>query len=102
MKAAIENFNEIEAKEKLLILGDMLELGEVSEEEHIKIVDLLKKLNYKNVFLVGSEFIKTNSFNTFEDSEMLKKYLQLNRITGKNILLKGSRGIHLEKCISEL
>jgi len=102
MHVAIENFNSIQANEKALILGDMLELGEVSENEHNKIVHLIEKSNYKDVYLVGKEFSKTNDFNTFENVERLKKYLQLNKITGKNILIKGSRGIHLEDILSEL
>ncbi len=102
MEVAIENFNNIEAKEKVLILGDMLELGEVSENEHNKIALLIKKLNFENVFLVGKEFYKIDKFSTFKNVESLKKYLQLHKITGKNILIKGSRGIHLEDVLSEL
>jgi len=102
MQVAIENFNNIEATEKALILGDMLELGKESVNEHNKIIDLIEKFNYRDVFLIGKEFSKINKFSTFENVKDLKKYLQLHKIAGKNILIKGSRGIHLEEVISEL
>lgn len=105
MAASVNNFSEIKAKDKSLILGDMLELGEVSETEHEKIINLLIKNNCNNVYLVGDYFYNTainHSFKKFKTVEELIGYLNQNSINGHTILLKGSRGIRLEQCIKLL
>lgn len=103
MKVAIENFSEVEAEEKMLILGDMLELGAESESEHRGVVDLLVELNFKSVILVGGEFAKVESpYISFATTAMLLDYLKENNITSKTILVKGSRGIALEQTIAYL
>ena len=75
MKAALENFSSMDAKNKILIIGDMFELGETAAEEHQVLADFTQKLGFDNVFLVGKNFFKTNAldkkFQTFED---LKEY----------------------------
>ena len=83
----------------------MLELGEESEKEHKTIVELLKELNFKNVFLVGSEFAKVSEysgFSTFDNVEELIKHLTSHPVSGHDILVKGSNGIHLNKLIDSL
>ena len=60
MNAALVNFRDMKVEPKMAILGDMRELGDVSDEEHQKVVDFLKESNINNVWLVGSEFAKTN------------------------------------------
>ncbi len=102
MKVAIENFVEFQSKQKILILGDMLELGKDAEKEHNNIINLIKNYCFKNVFLVGNEFSKTNIFTTYFNVNQLIEHLKTNKITNKTILLKGSRGIQLEKCIEIL
>ena len=100
MQAAIENFHLLEEKNKVLILGDMLELGEDSENEHQMMVDLLKENNFGQVFLVGSEMAKTNTgYPCFESVGQLAEHLQSNPLSGCLILIKGSRSIQLEKII---
>jgi len=97
---ALESFEEVKAEKKLVILGDMLELGEESEEEHIRLVDELKKLKFERAFLVGSVFQKIGSksgLRSFSDTKELITYLMKNPVTGTTILIKGSRGIGLEK-----
>jgi UDP-N-acetylmuramoyl-tripeptide--D-alanyl-D-alanine ligase len=102
MNAAIDSFSKIETENKFLILGDMLELGNISQEEHQKIADKIHHLKL-NALLVGNEFqhIKnkyhlTSVKNTDEAIAWLEN--KLNAIN--SILIKGSRGIRLEK-ISE-
>ena len=100
MSAAIQNFAQMEDKPKALIIGDMLELGEQSEEEHRNIIRLLQQKGFKNVLLVGPQFQKVNdSYLSFQNVEELIKYLESSPLEGQNILLKGSRGIHLEKVL---
>lgn len=103
MKVAIENFSEVEAEEKMVILGDMLELGAESESEHRGVVNLLLELNFKSVILVGGEFAKISSpYMSFATTSLLMEYLKENSITSRTILVKGSRGIALEQTIAYL
>lgn len=103
MRAAILNFAQIKLKRKTLLLGDMLELGEQSNEEHQNIVNLLQQNEFNHVLLVGKEFKKTtNSYRCFEDVAELITYLEKHPIRGNYILIKGSRGIKLEKVLTLL
>lgn len=103
MRAAILNFAQMQVEQKTLILGDMLELGEQSNLEHQNIVDLLQQNSFENVLMVGKDFKKTrNLYQCFEDVSGLVDYLQKNPIRGNYVLIKGSRGIKLEKVLSEL
>jgi len=103
MQASIDNFLGLDASQKMLILGDMLELGADSAREHQKIVDLLANYPRLTVFLVGPQFsstLKPVSFISFTDSEKLKVYLSNHPVSDSLILVKGSHGIKLEKVIS--
>lgn len=103
MTAAINNFIKMEVENKMLILGDMLELGTAAKQEHQKVVDLLVKKEQKNVMLVGSCFAQTtNPFLTFKNVDELNEYLTKNKFKGNYILIKGSHGIHLENTIEKL
>ena len=96
MMAALQNFNIMKADNKMAILGDMRELGEVSEEEHQKIVDFIASTNVNNVWLVGAEFTKTNcNFRKFDDIEQVKAAIAENKPKNHCILIKGSNGIKL-------
>jgi len=96
MKAAIDNFKLIEADHKMAILGMMGELGDVSEEEHKKIVGMLEEAHFDEVWLVGSEFQKINSsFRTFSNVEEVKQCLAQQKPEGMTILIKGSNSTHL-------
>jgi UDP-N-acetylmuramoyl-tripeptide--D-alanyl-D-alanine ligase len=96
--AAVNSFINIKADSKVYILGDMLELGSQSEEEHIKVLENLKTEN--NVNLVGDCFRKLkdrySSFRFFENVEALKTHLIKYPIKDTTVLIKGSRGIKLE------
>ena len=99
MAAALENFQMIaphDGETKLAILGDMRELGEVSQEEHQKTVDLLAATGMTDVWLVGEEFAKTHThFRKFCDIDEVKAYIADNRPANRLILIKGSNGTKL-------
>jgi len=103
MQAAIQNFAAMQVEAKTAILGEMLELGQQSAEEHQTIINLLKEKRFTNVLLVGKAFQGcTTDYVTFETVEELVVYLSKNDIENQTILIKGSRGIRLEKIISLL
>jgi UDP-N-acetylmuramoyl-tripeptide--D-alanyl-D-alanine ligase len=97
MNAALSNFYKLEAKNKLFILGDMLEMGDESFAEHKAIIELTKKLLLNGIF-VGKEFAKVGdkTIAFFENVTEAKLYLQSKNIEHNTILIKGSRGIKLE------
>ncbi|MCF2218269.1 UDP-N-acetylmuramoyl-tripeptide--D-alanyl-D-alanine ligase [Chryseobacterium sp. PS-8] len=99
MSASLQNFITFEGS-KTIIIGDMLELGDESEKEHQNILNLAQELGFDQIITVGKNFKKVNSSETaFESTAELTEYLKLNKILSENILLKGSRGIALEKSI---
>lgn len=105
MAAAIENFSMMKADHKMLILGDMRELGEVSEAEHKRIVDMLREKGFAHVWLVGSEFGKTaqdSGFRLFPDVDAVNEALKSEPVSGCTILIKGSNSIGLTKTITNL
>ncbi len=97
MKAAVENFQSMEADCKMVILGDMKELGEVSDKEHQDLTNLLATCSFDKVWLVGSEFMKTqNSFDKFENVNEVIEKIQQEPLKNYTILVKGSNGIKLQ------
>ena len=102
MALSLNNFSQF-AGSKIVIIGDMLELGEESITEHQKIWELAQSLNLDEIITVGSIFKQVNpSEKSFKNTDELIEYLKQNPIKNKNILLKGSRGIALEKVIEFL
>ena len=105
MRASIENFSDIDHPNKSIILGDMMELGEQSENEHQKIVDFIQTKDFSDIYLVGSCFEKTNTktntkIKKFSSTDILLEYLKkAKHAEEKLILIKGSRGIKLEKIL---
>lgn len=96
MMAALKNFRDMEVTPKMAILGDMRELGDVSHEEHQKIVNFLKEAGITNTWLVGEEFGKTTcEFRKFANVEDVKKAIREKIPEGYYILIKGSNGIKL-------
>ena len=98
MQLAIESFIKLSGK-KILILGDMFELGLYTKEEHLKLIKQLEKINIKTYF-VGKEFYKlkkqSNMFSFFKTKKDVTTKISKNRIREKNILIKGSRGLKME------
>lgn len=100
MMAALKSFFELKTSRKVLILGDMLELGDKSEEEHTKLLDAIRPLNPEKVLLVGTTFKKVSDgsdIRSFDNVGKLREYLKAEPIKGTFILIKGSRGMTLEK-----
>ena len=103
MRAAIDNFRLMEAKDKMLILGDMRELGTDSAQEHQQIVDYLEACGFTDVVLVGSQFAATrHSYPTYADAPSLIEALRNQKPSHKTILIKGSNGIRLSTVVDEL
>ena len=105
MRAAIDSFIKSNYKNKMLILGDMLELGKDSASEHNKILNIITGSGIDDVILVGPVFCSvadTNGNKCFKETEGATNYIRNNRISGKTILLKASRGIHLESIVKYL
>lgn len=99
MAASLNNFIGFEGS-KTIIIGDMLELGDESEKEHQSILKQAQDLNFNEIITVGKHFKEVNSSDlAFENTAALIEYLKQNKIQSENILLKGSRGIALEKLI---
>lgn len=108
MHAALENLLTIEKPHKLVILGDMLELGTASLQEHSTIVEWLNEHPEVEAILVGQEFGKailahtstSNAISFFGDSGEAQEYLESFDYQEESVVLvKGSRGIALEKCV---
>ncbi len=105
MQASITSFVANNRGRNYLILGDMLELGHYSEREHTLILEMINNLKIEEAFLVGNEFYnvgKSYRFNRFKDVAGLISYFEKNKIKNGNLLLKGSRGIQLEKVLKYL
>jgi UDP-N-acetylmuramoyl-tripeptide--D-alanyl-D-alanine ligase len=104
MSAAIESFIDVKAKAKLVILGDMLELGQYTHGEHQAIIDQLKKGGIDQAILVGPHFCasKTEGFSAFKNTAETKNHLANQSILDHTILIKGSRGIALEQLLDQL
>ena len=100
MKAMLNSFANQQYKDKLCILGDMLELGEESNKEHLEIITLTNELELDCIFV--GEIFHSLTKNSFKNKRELVKYIQENNIHKKTILLKGSRGIGLEQLIENL
>lgn len=100
MKVAIENFAEIPAEKKIIILGDMRELGEQSKQEHAQFVELLQKYPWEKVFLIGENFSQiTTDFETFLSVEEFLNQVNLSDFNDVFFLIKGSRAMALEKIV---
>ena len=97
MKAALTNFSFFGDKHKMVILGDMRELGAESLEEHRRIVGQLQGMELERIWLVGSEFEKVaeEGMCVFKDVEEVKAALKAEPISDSTILIKGSNGTKL-------
>ncbi|WP_333808810.1 UDP-N-acetylmuramoyl-tripeptide--D-alanyl-D-alanine ligase [Flavobacterium sp.] len=104
MTAAIGNFIQLENKNKIAILGDMFELGEESLLEHKKIIELLENETKIITYFIGKDFFKNqiqaSHLNFFESFETFSDYLKLNLPNNSLILIKGSRGMALERTLT--
>ncbi|MDO5442114.1 MAG: UDP-N-acetylmuramoyl-tripeptide--D-alanyl-D-alanine ligase [Bacteroidia bacterium] len=109
MAAALDSFSLMDASSRIALLGDMRELGDNSVQEHIKVLERIAASDFK-AYLVGDEFAKAlaekggiaNVLGHFATSEDLAAYLNGHPVNGSCVLVKGSRGIQMEKVIPSL
>lgn len=102
MEVSVSNFNAIKAEHKMLILGQMGELGIYQNEAHRKLIDTVIAAGYKDVLLVGANFKAVNAeFPVFDTTEQLAGHLKNHPVQGYTILIKGSHSNRLDT-ITEL
>lgn len=106
MKAAIENFAALNRPKKVLILGDMKELGEDSVEEHHELGRLIARYDFDKILLCGISIIEVMDNNSeaihFENRPMLSNYLKSKKYKNTTFLIKGSRSMGLEELVNHL
>ena len=101
MRAAIDNFALMEAPHKMLILGDMKELGEATAAAHQEVVDHLATYPFTEVWLVGEAFSATrHTLRTFANAEEVKAALETDYPEGRTILIKGSNSMKLASLVA--
>ncbi len=98
MSAAVLNFSKVHAENKMMILGDMFEMGEESMREHLAMIELVHQLKFTNVVFVGKDFYasKKYEYHFFLTTDEAKAFLENNKPKNSTILVKGSRGMKLE------
>lgn len=106
MKVALENFIQLENKNKIAILGDMYELGGESLAEHKYVVDFISENNSLECYFVGKDFFKNkienSNFHFYENFEQFSNSLENKNWRNNTILIKGSRGMALERTLEYL
>jgi len=101
MKLAVENFAKLNKANKVVCIGGMRELGADTSLEHQMLIDQLKENNWSEVVLVGAEFKYCNhSYHYFDTVQEAKAWFDSKQFSGYSILIKGSRGIQMEKLIA--
>lgn len=99
MRAAIENFTSLPCEHKIVILGEMRELGDYCEREHSSIINLAEG-RFEQIILVGDNYLHCKGDNLyFKNVAALTEQLATFRLEGKHILIKGSRGVALEHIV---
>jgi UDP-N-acetylmuramoyl-tripeptide--D-alanyl-D-alanine ligase len=103
MTEALNNFDKLEAENKITILGEMMELGDYSHEEHLKIIDIVSQMNLSQRIFVGEGFHMLKGKDGvlyFEDTQLLKAWYQVQKFEHTMQLIKGSRKNGLERILS--
>ena len=101
MKLAIENFEQIVADNKILMLGAMAEMGAESASEHQTLINLIKKYNWQQVVLVGKPFLPfKDTFTYFDSATEAAEWIKTQNIQDAYLLIKGSRSSQMEKILT--
>ena len=104
MKSALENFIQLTDKNKIVILGDMFELGSYTEIEHQKITDFFNNNNFKHIYLLGGNFLKTTTNNKnitiLKNYNSFEEHFDIVKFKNSTILIKASRGMALERIVN--
>lgn len=103
VEAALKNFKTMEGNQKIVILGDMFELGKQSYAEHQSVIDLAKSLDFSQLYLVGNHFFdhhqNYSNILFFKALQDIQQYLENHPIKEAIVLIKGSRGMALERLL---
>lgn len=104
MKVALENFDSLTDSSKILILGDMFELGKYAIEEHQIIANLSEEMDVKSIYLIGETFSKTSTKNSskYKCFDSFIKNIDASNFKNSTLLIKGSRGMTLERLLDYL
>lgn len=101
VKAAVESFSKLEVAQKVVLIGDMFEIGKDSLKLHQEIVDFVSLANFDKMVFVGKEFNQCISENAlfFKTTEEAKKWFLQENISASTVLIKGSRGMKMESIL---
>ncbi len=100
MRSAIENFAQVHAGNKVIVLGAMAELGQESLAEHQALIDIIRKYNWQHVVLVGGDFLKLqHPFQQFENATAAREWIGQQNFDNTHLLIKGSRSMQMEKVL---
>jgi UDP-N-acetylmuramoyl-tripeptide--D-alanyl-D-alanine ligase len=103
MVAALTNFFQLKDKNKIAILGDMFELGLESSEEHKKLIDFCINQTDSNFYFIGKDFFTHKNLNSnmhfYDTFESFKANFTKQKTENSIILIKGSRGMSLERTL---
>ena len=106
MEAALDNLNVMKSNAKLVILGDMFELGRQSEKEHLNMIKKVSSYDFSQMFFIGLNFFDwASTFPQgifFKTTEGFKEALISMKIENALVLIKGSRGMALESLVEAL
>ncbi|PWK18269.1 UDP-N-acetylmuramoyl-tripeptide--D-alanyl-D-alanine ligase [Xanthomarina spongicola] len=104
MTVALQNFEKLQAKNKIAILGDMFELGQDAKKEHIAIAELANSLKLSKVIFIGENFHDAipKSNETYKTFNNFKEHFKLDTLKNTTLLIKGSRGMALERILELL
>jgi UDP-N-acetylmuramoyl-tripeptide--D-alanyl-D-alanine ligase len=103
MNAALDSFENLEAAHKMVILGDMFELGESAKKEHQDIADRVAQIHFHKSYLVGENFYASDSeLPKFRNFDALAAHLGKYPLEKGTVLIKGSRGMALERVLEFL
>lgn len=101
LEAALRNFAAMDIPHKIAIIGDMFEMGDYAEQEHANMIQFCSTLALEKVWLVGEAFSKqkADTMLQFKTTPDAITYLKQQNLSGKNIFIKGSRGMKLESLL---
>lgn len=105
MQVAIENFSKMPNNKRVLILGDMFEMGEHADKEHLELLVWVKNFQFEHIYLLGEHFSKVSTscqLETFQSIEALGKDIQSKNFQNTAMLIKGSRGMKMERVLEYL